>query len=157
MNNIKKLQLISFIGGMYYYTPIFTLFLLERNLNLSLIVAAQTVFSVAMMLSVLPTGILADKFGQKLAIQIGLFLDAASMLGLLFIHTMPALIVFFALRGISVGFRSGSDEALLYDSYVAKHGSAEGYSKVYGKMMSNDVLGFVVATSIAGLAVHFFG
>src|SRR3989344_4826789 len=108
MNNIKKLQLISFIGGMYYYTPIFTLFLLERNLNLSLIVAAQTVFSFAMMLSVVPTGILADKFGQKIAIQIGLVIDALSMLSLLFIHSIPALIVFFAARGISIGFRAGS-------------------------------------------------
>lgn len=157
MNNIKKLQLISFLGGMTFYTPIFTLFLLERNLNLSFMVAANTVFSIAMMLSVIPTGILADKFGQKIAIQIGLLLDCLSMLWLLFVYNPLSLILFFAFRGISFGFRSGSDEALLYDSYIVEHKSSNGYNKAFGKLVSNDVLGFVVATAIAGIAVHIYG
>ncbi len=157
MNNVKKLQLISFIGGMYYYTPIFTLFLLERSFNLSFVVTAQTVFSVAMMLSVVPTGILADKFGQKVAIQVGLLLDALSMLSLVFLHSNLGLVIFFAIRGISIGFRSGSDEALLYDSYVDEHKSSVGYNKTYAKLVSNDVLGFVLATALAGIAVYIFG
>ncbi len=157
MKNVKKLHLISLIGGMYYYTPIFTLFLLDHNLNLGVMVAAQTVFSIAMMLSVVPTGILADKFGQKLAIQIGLLIDALSMLGLLFVHNIFALVIFFAFRGISIGFRSGSDEALLYDSYFTEYGSNDGYNKSYGKLIANDVLGFVIATAIAGIAVYTFG
>jgi MFS family permease len=106
------------------------------------------------MLSVIPTGILADKFGQKLTIQIGLLIDALSMFGLLFVHNPLGLIIFFAFRGISIGFRSGSDEALLYDSYIAEHKSPEGYNKTFGKLVSNDVLGFVIAT---GVAVHLFG
>lgn len=157
MTNIKKLQLISLIGGMYYYTPIFTLLLLQRSISLGFIVAAQTVFSVAMMLSVVPTGLLADRFGQKLTIQVGLVLDALGMLLLLFVHNPVGLIIFFALRGVSVGFRSGSDEALLYDSYVDEHKTAEGYSRSYGTMVSNDILGFVVATAVAGFAVALFG
>lgn len=157
MKNIKKLQLIGFIGGMYYYTPIFTLFLLQRSIDVAVIVTAQTMFSVAMMVSVIPTGVLADKFGQKITIQIGLLLDALGMMGLLFVQGPLGLIIFFASRGISVGFRHGSDEALLYDSYVDEFKSADGYSKAYGKLMSNDVLGFVIATALAGIAVQFFG
>lgn len=155
--NIKKLQLISLFGGMYYYTPIFTLFLLQKNINLSTIVVLDAVFSISMMLSVIPTGILADKFGQKLAIQIGLFIDAISMFFLLLIHNPIGLALWGAARGLSVGFRHGSDEALLYDTYVNEHGSAEGYSKSYGKLISNDVLGFVIAVTISGFAVQFFG
>lgn len=157
MSNIKKLQIISLIGGMYYYTPIFTLFLLQRNLELGFIVAAQTVFTVGMLISTIPTGILADKWGQKRTIQIGLLLDAIGMFLLLLTRSPAGLIAFFGIRGIGIGFRDGADEALLYDSYLAENGSAEGYSRSYGKLLSNDTLGFVVATAIAGLAVQLFG
>jgi MFS family permease len=157
MSNVKKLQLVSLIGGMYYYTPIFTLFLLMRNLDLGFIVAAQTIFTVGMLISTIPTGILADKWGQKRTIQIGLFLDALGMFLLLLTRSPLGLIAFFGIRGIGTGFRDGADEALLYDSYVSEYGTSEGYSRSFGKLLSNDTLGFVVATAIAGLAVQFFG
>lgn len=142
---------------MYFYTPIFTLFLLDRNLELSLIVATQTVFSLAMMIATVPTGVFADKYGQKIAIQAGLLIDALSMFSLIFVNSTTGIILYFAARGISVAFRAGSDEALLYDSHVAENGSPEGYSKLYGKMISNDVIGFVASTAIAGILVYFFG
>lgn len=157
MTNVKKLQIMSLIGGMTFYTPIFTLFLLQRSVDLGFIVAAQTLFTVGMLVSTIPTGILADRWGQKRTIQIGMVLDIVSMLSLLVLHTPTALLAFFTVRGIGIGFRDGADEALLYDSYVEEHGSAEGYSRSFGKLLSNDTLGFVIATAIAGLAVQLFG
>lgn len=157
MKNVKKLQIISFISGMYYYTPIFTLFLLQRNFELGFIVAAQTIFTVGMLISTIPTGILADKWGQKRTIQIGLLLDAVGMGLLLFTRNPAGLLIFFGIRGVGVGFRDGADEALLYDSYQAEQGTIKGYARAYGKMLSNDTLGFVLATAIAGVAVQVFG
>ncbi|MEI6480923.1 MAG: MFS transporter [Candidatus Saccharibacteria bacterium] len=157
MSNVKKLQILSFIGGMTFYTPIFTLFLLQRNVELGFIVAAQTLFTVGMLVSTIPTGILADRWGQKLTIQIGMILDIVSMLFLLALHSPSALLVFFTVRGIGIGFRDGADEALLYESYIEEEGSASGYSRSFGKLLSNDTLGFVVATALAGFAVQVFG
>ncbi len=157
MNNVKKLQWMSLIGGMTFYTPIFTLFLLQRNVGLGFIVAAQTLFTVGMLISTIPTGILADRWGQKRTIQIGMILDIVSMLSLLVLHSPTALLGFFLVRGTAIGFRDGADEALLYDSYVEENGDAKGYSKVFGKMLSNDTLGFVIATAISGVAVQIFG
>lgn len=156
MNNVKKLYLISLTSGMLFYAPIMTLFLLQREISVAFLIAAQTVFSVAMMAAELPTGILADKYGQKASIRLGLLLDAFGMLQLLLVHNQLALLAYFAVRGISVAFRSGSDEALLYESYVEEHGSAKGYSKAYGAYLSNDLLGFIIATALAGLAVQLF-
>jgi|GEM_PF-983454 len=157
MSNVKKLQIMSFIGGMTFYTPIFTLFLLQRNVELGFIVAAQTLFTVGMLVSTIPTGILADRWGQKRTIQIGMILDILSMLSLIVLHSPSALLAFFAVRGIGIGFRDGADEAMLYDSYFEEHGSPEGYSRSFGKLLSNDTLGFVIATALAGLAVQLFG
>jgi MFS family permease len=157
MGNVKKLQWISLIGGMTFYTPIFTLFLLQHSYQLGFIVAAQTVFTVGMLVSTIPTGILADRWGQKRTIQIGMLLDILSMLLLLITHTPLGLIMFFGWRGVGIGFRDGADEALLYDSYVEEKGSADGYSRAFGKLISNDTLGFVIATAIAGVSVQLFG
>lgn len=157
MTNTKKLQLMSLIGGMTFYTPIFTLFLLQRNVELGFIVAAQTLFTVGMLVSTIPTGILADRWGQKRTIQIGMILDIISMLSLLVLHSPTALLGFFLVRGVGIGFRDGADEALLYDSYVEETGSGNGYSKEFGKLLSNDTLGFVIATALAGLAVQVLG
>lgn len=157
MNNVKKLYFISLTSGMYFYTPVMTLFLLQKEISVAFLIAAQTIFSVAMMAAELPTGVLADKYGQKISIRLGLLLDAFGMLQLLLVHNHLALLAFFAVRGVSVAFRSGSDEALLYESYVEEHGSAEGYSKAYGKFLSNDLLGFILATALSGLAVQMFG
>jgi MFS family permease len=157
MNNIKKLQIITLINGMTFYTPIFTLFLLIHNLNLGFIVAAQTMFTVGMLISTIPTGVLADKWGQKRAMQIGLILIILTMLSLVILHTPLMLLLFFVFRGIGVGFIDGADEALLYDSYVHVNTNTNGYTRAFGKMLSNDTLGFVVATAVAGIAVQIFG
>jgi MFS family permease len=157
MNNTKKLQLISLFNGMTFYTPIFTLFLLQRSLGLGFIVAAQTVYTVGMMVSTVPTGILADKWGQKRTIQIGLLLVVITMLQLLFLHSAFMLVVFFFFRGVGGGFIDGADESLLFESYREEHKKSEGYSRAFGKMLSNDTLGFVVATAAAGLLVQAMG
>jgi MFS family permease len=157
MKNSTKLQIISLANGLTFYTAIFTLFLLQRGFSLGFIVAAQTVFNVGMLLSVVPTGIFADKFGQKLAIQLSIIIDVLTMLALLITHTPLALILFFGIRGVSVGFRSGSDEALLYDSHIEENGTADGYSKAYGRLIASEALGFVIATTLAGIAVQLFG
>lgn len=157
MTDVKKLHLISLVSGLLFYTPIMTLLLLQQNISVGLLVGMQTVFSLAMMAGELPTGILADKFGQKVSMQLGLLLDAASMLSLLIVNSPITLAAFFAVRGISVAFRSGSDEALLYDRYVAENKTEKGYSKAYGKFLGNDILGFIIATSLAGVAVQAFG
>lgn len=157
MGNVKRLNLISLISGLLFYTPIMTLLLLQQNISVVLLVSMQTFFSLAMMVSELPTGVFADKFGQKVSMQVGLLLDALSILLLLLVNTPFMLAVFFAVRGLGVAFRSGSDEALLYESYLAENNTPDGFSKAYGKYLSEDILGFIIATALAGVAVQLFG
>jgi MFS family permease len=157
MSDVKKLHVISLVSGLLFYTPIMTLLLLQQNISVGLLVGMQTVFSIAMMVSELPTGVLADRFGQKVSIRLGLVLDALSMLSLLFVDSALMLAAFFAVRGVSVAFRSGSDEALFYESYISENKSKKGYSRAFARFLGNDVLGFIIAATVAGIAVQIFG
>lgn len=148
---------MNFLGGMYFYTPIMTLFLLQRNIELGFLIAAQAAFNVAMMVGELPTGVLADKYGQKFSMRLGIILDAVGMVQLLFVQSNMAVLIFFAVRGFSVALRSGADEALLYETHRKETGTEKGFSKSYGKFLSNDVLGFIVSSVVAGVALQVAG
>lgn len=134
-----------------------TLFLLQQGISVGFLIAAQTMFSIAMMFGEVPTGVLADKYGHKASIRLGLLLDSLGMLQLLFVRNEIALLAYFAVRGLSVALRSGSDEALLYESYKQENKTGQGYSKAYGTYLSKDLLGFIIASAIAGLTVQLFG
>lgn len=157
MSNLKILNRINLTSGMLFYTPIMTLFLLQHNISVSFLIAAQTAFSIGMMFAEVPTGVLADKYGHKLSLRIGLLLDTLGMVQLLFVRNDIALLAYFVVRGVSVALRSGSDEALLYDSYKTERQTEKGYSKAYGHYLSQDLLGFIIASAIAGVAVQLFG
>lgn len=157
LSDVQKLYAISLLSGMLFYTPVMTLFLLQRDISVAFLVIAQTAFSVAMMLSEVPTGVLADKYGQRFSLQASLTLNALGMMQLLLVRNELALLAFFAVRGISVAFQSGSDEALLYESYNKEYKNTQGYSKAFGRYLSYDILGFVIAVATSGVVVQFYG
>lgn len=158
VKNVKKLKIIGFLSELYFYTPIFTLFLLGHGITLEFIIFAQVVYSVALLVAEIPTGFFADKYGDKAAVVSGLLLDAVGML-ILFANPSPVgLIIFFAVRGVSGAFLSGSTEALLFESHKLEESeSKESYQKAFGRFLSNGILAFVVATFVAGVLVQIFG
>lgn len=151
---IHKLFLSNFIGGLYFYLPIFTLFLLDKNISLATIVYAQLAYSTTSFLAEVPTGILADRLGQHHSVALGYFAD---LLGFLIIVAFPSaatLILAQAIRGISGAFLSGSKEALLYE-YTQKVN--RNYKKDFSHLTSYEILGFALSTLLAGFAIQQFG
>ncbi len=157
MANVKKLKIIGFLSELYFYTPIFTLFLLGYGLRLEHIILAQVIYSVASLFGEIPTGYLADRFGQKSSIIAGLSLDAIGMILLAFNPSMTGLVIFFVLRGLSGAFLSGSLEALLFESNKNEKDGNETYQQAFSKVLSNGILAFICATAISGILVQYFG
>lgn len=155
MQNIRLLKLIAFLKGAYFQTPILSLFFLAQGVPISVIVASNIFWSVGAFLGEVPTGIFADKFGQKIALTLGYLTEAIGItLVILFPSTM-ILVMYFALSGLAYSFLSGSEEALLYES--AKRNRKVNYQKVYGTFLSNEMIGFMTATAAAGFAYANFG
>jgi MFS family permease len=154
MNNINKLILTSFLGNLYFFLPVLTLFLLDNEIGLAAIVFSQVVYSASSFIAEIPTGVLADRFGHKKSYALGRFSDAV---GLLLIVLFPVQgILYFGqfFRGLSGALMSGSEEALLYEySREAK----SNYTKQISKQKAYGTLGFSLSALIAGVAVHFHG
>ncbi len=154
MKNIRLFNIISFLKGLYFFIPIFTFFLLTKQISLSAVIVCQTFYSLFTFLGEVPTGIFADRFGQKTSIVIGYALEAFGIMFILFYPTTVGLYISMAIRGLSDSFLSGSKEALLFET--VKSLKTNDYQKHYGRIISNEQIGFVIATALCGVAYQYF-
>jgi MFS family permease len=154
MKNSSKLLLIGLFKGFYFFVPILTLFLLNKGITLESVVFSQIFYSIFSFLGEIPTGYLADKFGQKTAIVAGYIVDALGIISVFIFPNVISLYLSYAARGIAGSFLSGAEEALLYE--VCKEEKIN-YKKRYSTFVANETLGAGISSIIAGLIIQFFG
>lgn len=154
MRNTTKFYVVGFLRNLYFYLPIFTLFLLDRDISLEVVIFSQTFYSLLQFFAEVPTGLFADRYGQKTSIVAGYLIEALGIAAVILSPTVIGLYVCYALGGLAMAFLSGSEEALLYES--ARHEKVN-YQRAYGRFLSMQTWGMVVGTGLSGVAVHVFG
>lgn len=97
----------------------------------------------------LPSGALADMLGRRTTLAISFLIGALSFLLFPFGTEYWHYIVLSALIGLSDSFRSGSEEALIYDTYIEK--GSHDFEKVYSKGNLLYQVGLILATLCGGL------
>lgn len=154
--NIHKLKFIGYLKGSSFFLPILTLYLLSHNIGLAEIVFMQTIYAAFVFLSEVPTGILADRVGQKISIMLGYLFNVVGASFLIFLPTTIGIYIAFAIIGFADSFLSGSEEALFYESFRKQKGIVGSYKKHFSIFTSNEMIGVVISTLIAGFLVQFF-
>jgi MFS family permease len=155
MRNLRIFKTIGFLKGLYFYIPIFTFFLLADHVSLSAIVISQVFYSLFTFIGEVPTGIFADRFGQKTSIILGYVIEAIGIALVVVFPTTIGLYVAYSMRGFAGSFLSGSEEALIFES--VKHSGTNNYQKMYGHFLSNEQIGFIISTALAGFAYQYWG
>ena len=92
------------------------LFYLSRGLDLGQMVLLSLVWSVTTFFSDVPSSFLADKFGRKKLIMIGISLTSLSTFLLFFAHGFVFFALTYVIGAIGFSFFMGADHAILYDS-----------------------------------------
>jgi len=64
LNTVRLVGLISFFGQLYFFVPVMTPYLLQRNLTIAEIAGLQTMLMVSMLVMEVPTGVIADRLGR---------------------------------------------------------------------------------------------
>lgn len=111
------------------------IFYLARGVTFSEIFVLSLVYSLTCLVSEIPTGYLADRFGRKRTMMLGVFFLILSNVGAMVAHGFPQfalLIVFLALAGSCF---SGTEEALLYDT-LKEIKQEHKMSTYYGRLFS---------------------
>ncbi len=112
------------------------LFYLSRGLNIGQIVLLSLVWSVVTFVCDVPSSYLADRFGRKKLIMVGIFLTALSTFLLFFAHGFIFFALTYALAAAGYSFFMGADHAILYDS-LKEIGEEPGAGRVAGKYFSS--------------------
>lgn len=153
--NIFKYYLFQFFYAMSFaYVPFFVLFMKERGLSYEEIGMTQGIYYVLFLLFDLPTGVIADKWGRKLALALTAVIKILALVICIFSYSFYFFVVAEFLFSLSRAFASGSGSAFLYDSLLYTKES-HNYKKIQGKALTMHLVGNTIAALIGGVISYF--
>jgi len=106
--------ILAGFGG--FILPIYVLYFRYYNITLFEVALLAAVFETAVLISEIPTGLLADRFGRKLSVVLGFSCFTISGLVFILFRNLTGFLVAEVLFGIAEAFISGAAEALAVDS-----------------------------------------
>lgn len=133
--NIIQLYLIKVAKWFNLVMPIVVLFYQENGLSMSQIFVLKSIYSIAMVVTELPSGYLADVWGCRRTLLLGAILGTIGIIIYSFSSGFVSFIFAEIILGIGFSFVSGADSAMLYDSLKAENREDE-YIKHEGRITS---------------------
>ena len=150
MHLVKKLFWINLFNNLFWLSSVITFFYLNKGLNYTQILSLGAITSIAIILTEVPTGRIADKFGRKNS----LLLSSLCFIIMIFIYLFANNFLIFALAsifaGIGISFTSGAAEALIYDNLLDNNEEHKMHKQM-GFFMSAEVLAGVISPPIASI------
>ncbi len=146
--NIPKYYLfMSLRYAMFFFIPIFVIYLKSKGLTLTNIMILQGIYSLLIFALEIPTGALADQLGRKKTIALGSAFASIGLIAYAHASTFQGFIAAEIILALGTVFISGADTALLYDTLKALK-KENRFKKIQGNA---NALGFTcaAATSLA--------
>ncbi|ELZ80430.1 MFS transporter (plasmid) [Haloferax larsenii] len=133
-----------------FVTPVFTLFLLWRDLTYTQIGTLGSVSAVLVVVGEVPTGYVGDRFGRRASLLVGSAFLALSLLGFLVAQSFSAFVALYVLWALGLAFQSGSDDAWLYEVLDARL-DANQFTHVRGRGASVNQWAGVATMLVSGV------
>ena len=111
---------------------------------------------IAITLLEVPTGRFADRFGHRCSLIVGSAIQVIGMLLCWLAEGVPGLVMASLCVALGDTFRSGADQALLYESCVAA-GEPDRFQQIEAKTNSLELIALVALMTIGGAVVETVG
>lgn len=151
-DNLQLLVLVRFLSSLYFYSPYMTLFFRSRGFTYLQINSIWGIIVLTMFLAEIPTGLLADRWDRRRAVQAAIFLQFLGEVLFLFIRDYWLLAIDAVIAGLGFAFGSGALEALVYDHLLSVKKENQ-MAEAMGRIESAGYIGFIIAFSASGLLV----
>ncbi len=153
--HIDNLEIMAFMDGLVFFSPVSLLIRTKAGLSLEQFFVLQAFLSIMIFVFEIPTGKITDKVGYKKTLVLSqvMWLLARTLLMLSFFSGSFAVFMIEAVvEGIAISFSSGTLSAYLYQQY-----ESDEYVVKNARIGNCGTAGFIVsAITYAGL-YHFFG
>lgn len=130
--NIWKSYLFQFLSSFQLFWPIWVLYLTDyRKFTLTQVSGLEALFWLVVVITEVPTGAIADRFGRKTSLLASAACTTVAILVFGAASNYWIVLVSYIAWGFGLTFASGADSALLYESLKAL-GREHEYQRVAG-------------------------
>ncbi len=156
-SNIWKMYIFSFISSLHFTGGVLIPFFTEwGKISFFQVMILQSFFIICVFLLETPTGAVADKYGRKVSVGLGIL---STMIGAIIYVIYPSFYLFLLAEfmwAIGSALISGADESLIYDSLRANKNEKKS-KKVFGRISACKLAGYMVAAPIGSLIAVYLG
>ncbi len=133
--SVRRFFLFQISTEMRFESAIWIIFLQSRGLSLAEVGLAESAFHLAPLLIELPSGSFADLVGRRWSLATGSLLVAVGAAVLWSAHSLPMAMFALFLQGASFSFRSGADQAYLFDTLSLEVDGQRSYPSLLGRLL----------------------
>lgn len=131
-----------------FYRPIMFIYFLAQGLTFTEIAILEALYNLTTVFGEVPTGYLGDRVGRRNSLLIGTVLITVTLVGIGLAESFPAFAGLYIVWSLGYTFRSGSEDAWLYDTLSDAIGE-ERFTHVRGRGESV-ALGIGVVAAVIG-------
>ncbi len=146
----------GFLKNLRFFDAFFILFLVEKGLPFTQIGILYAVREIIINVFEIPSGIIADTYGRKIALVGALLVYIISFSVFYLSSEFWLFLIAFILYGIGEAFRSGTHKGMIMDYLKLNHWEKQNIN-YYGHTRSWSQKGSAISALIAGLIVFYSG
>jgi MFS family permease len=128
----------------------------EKQMSPAVVAAILSAGDLALMLLELPTGWFADRFGHRVSLAVGSFVQVAGMLWCWLGQGITGLVIASVLVALGDAFRSGADQALLYRTCLVLD-REDAFQKIESRTRAAELAALVGLVLAGGVIVRTWG
>lgn len=149
---MRLFLLFTILRNLHFERGIFVLFLIEHGLSGVQIGTLQTILFWSNLLSEIPTGWIADRWGRKATLAVAQLLLFVNGLGFVLTDGMLPFALLFAIQGIAFSCASGADDAFLFGLVKKDSGlNSARFDHVLGRVRKYGSAALGVSIIVGGL------
>jgi len=150
-SKLRAFYAFSFLKNLEFFGALSVPFYLYRlKFDYSRMFILEAIFSVAMMLLEVPTGVVADRWGRKVSLLLGSLFLALAFFAFGIFRAFWVLAVAEVVCAVGMTFVSGADKAFLYEFLAAESREGEA-SRIFGKYEAAGTAGRFLAFPLGSL------
>lgn len=130
--SVRKYYAYKSTKAVEFYRPLMYLFFLAQGLSFTQIAILEATYNVTTVLGEVPTGYVGDRVGRRNSLLLGTVLIAVTLVGIGLASSFPVLVALYVAWSMGYNFRSGSEDAWLYDT-LTEDISEDAFAAVRGR------------------------
>jgi MFS family permease len=132
VGSVLKYYLYKSTKAVEFYRPVMYLFFLAQGLTFTQIATLEVIYNLTTLLGEVPTGYVGDRVGRRNSLLVGTALIAVTLLGIGLAGSFLTLAGLYVCWSLGYNFRSGSEDAWLYDTLTDELSESE-FAHVRGR------------------------